>query len=899
MANSENIINPKSRSLLSISKAAKILSLSPDTLRNWEKEGKLIPLRTKGKARRYSLFELKQLKKDLNLKAKPKKGLISISKAARVLNISSDTLRNWDEQGLITIQRSKGGARRFTKAEINRIKSEFDFGLKKRTPPNLIPEQKQVILTPVNPYLKILRFTPVFILLIFSLLIYSLTLSSINNIIPTSPQPSTNKTTNQKINTQPLDEIKKQLFNFTSSLEGLQKNVYDLQASSPTNPANNSQIYSSRLNSKDSFIGQTIIDSNGVVYPSARTTDNHQVTIPSLGTWDHRFAGVYLNRFDVTSGGDLTVHGKSNLGETSFDTVNIIGNLGTDIIPASKSQLSLGSGSYFFKQAFISTINGGVFNATNLNSTSLTLGTSDLGSSSGPVIALANLTTTPNAISNQGFLYLSAGALKYQGSSTLTTIAAADYSEDMPYLGNLEAGDIVSISSTPNYTSTNEYDKFYVEKSPKSYDPKILGIVSSFYDPKTQNQQTLPIALVGRVPVKVSNENGSIQQGDLLTSSSIPGVAMKAKSPGQVLGKALESFSGESGKILVFVNVGFGDPENLLSNLSLTPDGSLLIPKITSTQIQISPQIQFANQLENSDSTLDSSNLVAAGSLATNSENTQTNYIEVASKLEQIDNSLNSYSQSLTTINNKLADQSNQISQNNEKINLIDQNVASNSAQLDLQNDLISSNSSQIAQINQDVSNLKLTPPEILLATSSANLAELSVGNTTSTLNLSASDATIAANLHSLGNTFLAKTNLAGDLTQDGTLSLTDGKSINGLPTLYIQNSSLAESLDLFNGAVIVDKSGQIKAQTILVAEYKVIANRTSGQGTLAANKKSVDIENKLVNKTSRILITPTTQTNKVLAVTDKVEGEKFTVSASSTSDSDINFDWWFVNEIP
>jgi hypothetical protein len=54
------------------------------------------------------------------------------------------------------------------------------------------------------------------------------------------------------------------------------------------------------------------------------------------------------------------------------------------------------------------------------------------------------------------------------------------------------------------------------------------------------------VALSGRVPVKVSLENGEIKKGDYLTSSSTPGVAMKALRPGPVVGKALEGFDSSS-----------------------------------------------------------------------------------------------------------------------------------------------------------------------------------------------------------------------------------------------------------------------------------------------------------------------------------------------------------------
>jgi hypothetical protein len=65
------------------------------------------------------------------------------------------------------------------------------------------------------------------------------------------------------------------------------------------------------------------------------------------------------------------------------------------------------------------------------------------------------------------------------------------------------------------------------------------------------------------VPTKVTAENGPIEPGDLLTTSSTPGHAMKAKPvsvggveihpPGTILGKALQPFSGEKGVIKMLV----------------------------------------------------------------------------------------------------------------------------------------------------------------------------------------------------------------------------------------------------------------------------------------------------------------------------------------------------------
>lgn len=70
----------------------------------------------------------------------------------------------------------------------------------------------------------------------------------------------------------------------------------------------------------------------------------------------------------------------------------------------------------------------------------------------------------------------------------------------------------------------------------------------------------VPMGVVGVIPTKVCLEGGEITRGDMLVTSSVPGVAMKADpdkvKPGQVIGKALENFSADNiGRIRVLVNV--------------------------------------------------------------------------------------------------------------------------------------------------------------------------------------------------------------------------------------------------------------------------------------------------------------------------------------------------------
>lgn len=77
-----------------------------------------------------------------------------------------------------------------------------------------------------------------------------------------------------------------------------------------------------------------------------------------------------------------------------------------------------------------------------------------------------------------------------------------------------------------------------------------------------------PLVLAGRVPVKVSLENGPIHIGDQLTPSSRPGVAMRASGPGAVVGIALGNFDAVNpGEVLCFVSIDQGNAEASIARL--------------------------------------------------------------------------------------------------------------------------------------------------------------------------------------------------------------------------------------------------------------------------------------------------------------------------------------------
>jgi hypothetical protein len=68
------------------------------------------------------------------------------------------------------------------------------------------------------------------------------------------------------------------------------------------------------------------------------------------------------------------------------------------------------------------------------------------------------------------------------------------------------------------------------------------------------------VALAGRVYCNVDATHASVNPGDLLTTSAIPGYAMKvtdyAHAHGAILGKAMQKLAkGEKGQILVLVTL--------------------------------------------------------------------------------------------------------------------------------------------------------------------------------------------------------------------------------------------------------------------------------------------------------------------------------------------------------
>ena len=148
-----------------------------------------------------------------------------------------------------------------------------------------------------------------------------------------------------------------------------------------------------------------------------------------------------------------------------------------------------------------------------------------------------------------------------------------------------------------------------------------------------------------------------------------------------------------------------------------------------------------------------------------------------------------------------------------------------------------------------------------------------------------------------MGESFLGKTTIAGDLSDDGTLSITEGKAINAFPTQFLQNNPLAEAVNFFNGKVIIDKDGIIKAQTSVADQFKVRKDKSAGKCKILAGETETTIDNTYVEPDSIIIITPETVTTQTLSVSDKLAGQSFKVKSPAPAPVDIDFSYLIIGQ--
>jgi hypothetical protein len=144
-------------------------------------------------------------------------------------------------------------------------------------------------------------------------------------------------------------------------------------------------------------------------------------------------------------------------------------------------------------------------------------------------------------------------------TASLTIRGGSDVAEPFPVTGSeVEPGTVMSI---------DEAHPGQLTRSTQAYDTRVAGIISGAggINPGLSLQQDgvldqgQKVALSGRVYVQADASLGAIKPGDLLTTSDVPGCAMKvsdhARAQGAILGKAMTGLKEGKGLVLVLVTL--------------------------------------------------------------------------------------------------------------------------------------------------------------------------------------------------------------------------------------------------------------------------------------------------------------------------------------------------------
>ena len=271
-------------------------------------------------------------------------------------------------------------------------------------------------------------------------------------------------------------------------------------------------------------------------------------------------AALYGESSGTTQGDILRLYSISVTSATSY--ANFYHSTSTFTGTGLLMKFASGSGTYTGNFIDLQNNNVSMFKVTSAGLTSL--GLSNTASTTAVCSSLAN-GTAPTA----GTAY---------ELRDCSGAPVADYAEMYPVTSGLEYGDIVTtgtemINTYDVGTDGNiDWNKIKgrvtrLVKSTDGYQQNVVGIVS---DNKNDFSSTgynikdtdnpMPVALNGRVPVKVSPSSSPIKAGDYLTTSQVDtGMATRALRSGFVIGKALEDWSPASGQnmIMVFVEQGY------------------------------------------------------------------------------------------------------------------------------------------------------------------------------------------------------------------------------------------------------------------------------------------------------------------------------------------------------
>ena len=159
--------------------------------------------------------------------------------------------------------------------------------------------------------------------------------------------------------------------------------------------------------------------------------------------------------------------------------------------------------------------------------------------------------------------------------------------------------------------------------------------------------------------------------------------------------------------------------------------------------------------------------------------------------------------------------------------------------------------------------------------------------------------ALFADDVNVLGKTTLSDVTVTGILST-GLLKI-DGiaNSINAIGTdLKLQDSALAENIDIFNGRVTMTTNGDIKTVGEITAKkYNVdtsdVAGASAGSTVIPTGEEFILVETTALTSDSLIFVTP----NKALPIGSwRYDEATFVIELDAPATEDIEVNWWIVN---
>ncbi len=245
-------------------------------------------------------------------------------------------------------------------------------------------------------------------------------------------------------------------------------------------------------------------------------------TVGANEVWYISATGTISGANAVNSGASVRFLSSGGLGSCNFRAIELVTSTASASADCSKVDINTSGGTVAFNVSGVLSTRGG-------GTVTLNFGRR-LGGISAPVT-------------------LDAGAKVVAYKLGGADLAEVYYTAD----NTVEEGDVVALDGT---------GISQVAKSNKRYQKNVLGIISTkpgmVIGEADGTGKAVIVGLSGRVPVKVTDENGKVKAGDFLTAGSVAGKAMKATGSGQVIGQALTDDDG-SGKIYVFIKNTYSD----------------------------------------------------------------------------------------------------------------------------------------------------------------------------------------------------------------------------------------------------------------------------------------------------------------------------------------------------